>query len=96
MEKQNGKMRLCIDPKDLNKEIKREHFQIPTKEEILGKLANTTCFSKMDAAAGFHQIRLDRESSKLTTFNTPFGRYRYFRLPMGICSAPEVFHKTVH
>ena len=31
VEKQNGKMRLCIDPKDLNKEIKREHFQIPTR-----------------------------------------------------------------
>ena len=95
-EKSNGKMRLCIDPKDLNKEIKREHFQIPTKEEILGKLANASCFSKLDATAGFHQIRLDRPSSLLTTFNTPYGRYRYLRLPMGICSAPEVFHKTVH
>ena len=95
-EKSNGKMRLCIDPKDLNKEIKREHFQIPTKEETLGKLANASCFSKLDATAGFHQIRLDRPSSLLTTFNTPYGRYRYLRLPMGICSAPEVFHKTVH
>ena len=32
----------------------------------------------------------------MTSFNTPFGRYRYFRLPMGICSAPEVFHKTAY
>ena len=95
-EKSNGKMRLCIDPKELNKEIKLEHFQIPTKEEILGKLANASCFSKLDAPAGFHQIRLDRPSSLLTTFNTPYGRYRYLRLPMGICSAPDVFHKTVH
>ena len=44
-EKSNGRMRLCIDPKDLNKEIKREHFQIPMKEGIIGKLANATCFS---------------------------------------------------
>ncbi|KAK2143360.1 hypothetical protein NP493_4554g00000 [Ridgeia piscesae] len=96
VEKANGQMRLCIDPKDLNKEIKREHFQIPTKEEILGKLENAKYFSKMDATAGFHQIQLDKKSSMLTTFNTPFGRYRYLRLPMGICSAPEVFHKTMH
>ena len=81
-------MRLCIDPKDLNKEIKREHFQIPTKEYILGKLANASCFSILDATAGFHQIRLDRPSSLLTTFNTPYGRYRYLILPMGICTAP--------
>ena len=66
---------MCRDPKDLNKEIKREHFQIPTTE-----LANVTCLSKLDATAGFHQIKLDRPSSLLTTFNTPF--------------ALEVFHKT--
>ena len=95
-EKSNGKVRLCIDPKDLNKEIKREHFQIPTKEDIIGKLENASCFSKVDAAAGFNQIRLARPSSLLTTFNTPYGRYRYLILPMGICSAPELFHKTVH
>ena len=96
VEKSNGQMRLCIDPKDLNKVVKREHFQIPTKEEILGKLRDAKWFSKLDATAGFHQIKLDKPSSMLTTFNTPFGRYRYLRLPMGICSAPEVFHKTVH
>ena len=96
VEKANGKMRLCIDPKDLNKQIKREHFQLPTKDEILGSLAGSKWFSKLDATAGFHQIQLDKPSSMLTTFNTPFGRYRYLRLPMGICSAPEVFHKTVH
>ena len=96
VEKSNGQMRLCIDPEDLNKVVKREHFQIPTKEEILGKLRDAKWFSKLDATAGFHQIKLDKPSSMLTTFNTPFGRYRYLRLPMGICSAPEVFHKTVH
>ena len=96
VEKANGKMRLCIDPKDLNKQIKREHFQLPTKDEILGSLAGSKWFSKLDATAGFHQIQLDKPSSMLTTFNTPFGRYRYLRLPMGICSAPEVFHKNAH
>ena len=58
VEKANGQMRLCIDPKDLNKVVKREHFQIPTKEEILGKLRDAKWFSKLDATAGFHQIRV--------------------------------------
>ena len=95
-EKKNGQIRLCIDPKDPNKAIKREHFQLPTKEEILSKLTGAKFFFKMDATAGFHQITLDEKSSLMTTFNTPFGRYRYLRLPMGICSAPEVFHKNVY
>lgn len=38
---------------------------------------------------------LDEESAKLCTFNTPFGRHCFLRLPFGICSAPEVFHRTV-
>ena len=50
----------------------------------------------MDETAGFHQITLDENSSLITTFNIPFGRYKYLRLPMGICSAPEVFHKNVY
>ena len=43
----------------------------------------------------FWQIKLDQASAKLCTFNTPFGRYCYQRLPFGICSAPEYFHRTV-
>jgi len=44
---------------------------------------------------GFWVVKLDEESSLKTTFNTPFGRYKYLRLPFGIFSAPEVFQKKV-
>ena len=52
-------------------------------------------FSTVDATSGFLQLCLDESSSKLTTFATPFGRWRFLRLPFGISSAPEVFHRTV-
>ncbi len=95
VEKSNGKLRVCLDPKDLNQYIKREHCQIPTPAEVTSEMAGATWFSKLDASSGFWQIPLDDESARLTTFNTPFGRYCYRRLPFGIASAPEVFHKTV-
>src|SRR5215469_9467189 len=44
---------------------------------------------------GFWQIPLDEESSRLLTFNTPFGRYSFTRLAFGISSAPEVFQKRM-
>ena len=44
---------------------------------------------------GFWQVKLDEESSRLCTFNSPFGRYSFCRLPFGISSAPEVFEKKV-
>uniref|UniRef100_A0A3P9HQ00 Gypsy retrotransposon integrase-like protein 1 n=1 Tax=Oryzias latipes TaxID=8090 RepID=A0A3P9HQ00_ORYLA len=88
--------RTCLDPRDLNKAIRREHFKLPTREEIMAQFAGAKWFSKLDASSGFWQLRLDEESSKLCTFNTPEGRYRFLRLPYGIRSAPEVYHKTIH
>lgn len=90
--------RTCLDPRDLNKAIRREHFKLPTREEIMAQFAGATWFSKLDASetSGFWQMRLDEENSRLCTFNTPEGRYRFICLPYGILSAPEVYHKTIH
>ncbi|GAA6101343.1 uncharacterized protein K02A2.6-like [Tachysurus ichikawai] len=85
-------LRVCLDPKDLNENIKREHYQIPKREEILSDMAGAKYFSKLDTSHGFWQLKLDPESSRYTTFNTPFGHYCFLRLPFGIKSAPEIFH----
>ena len=50
----------------------------------------------MDVRNGFWHASLDKESSYLTTFQTPFGRYRWKRMPFGISSAPEVFQRKIH
>lgn len=94
--KPNGSLRVCLDPTELNRCIKREHFTLPTATEIFSKLANSTVFTTLDATSGFLQLELDEESSYLTTFATPYGRYRFLRLPYGISSAPEVFHRTIN
>ena len=96
VEKPDGKLRLCLDPRNLNKAIKREHYQLPTFDEISTRISGATLFSKLDANHGYWQIPLDEESSLLTTMNTPFGRYRFKRLPFGIHSAQEVFHKRIN
>lgn len=93
--KKNGDLRLCLDPRDLNKYIRRQHFKLPTREEVMARFHKAKVFSKIDAADGFFQLKLDEQSRKLTTFNTPFARYCYNRLPNGISSAPEVFHKKI-
>lgn len=75
--------------------MKRERYVLPTAEEITAKLSGTTMFTSLDAASGFWQIPLHPESSKLTTFITPFGRYAFKRLPFGITSAPEIFQRKM-
>lgn len=91
----NDKIRICLDPKDLNKEIKREHHPMRTIEEVATEIPGSKIFSTLDAKSGFLQIVLDEASSYLTTFNTPVGRYRWLRLPFGISCAPEVYQRIM-
>ena len=62
-----------------------------TIEEVVADLPQAKVFSVLDATSGYWQVKLDEASSKLCIFNTPFGRYRFTRLPFGIKSAPVVF-----
>ena len=75
------KLRVCIDPRDLNRAIKAPKYQMSTGDEVLPKLSKAKVFTVLDAKDGFHQVKLDNESSLLTTFWTPIGRYRYLRTP---------------
>lgn len=92
--KSNGDLRICLDPKELNEYIKREHFRLPTLDEIVSNISGSKYFSTLDASCGFWQVKLCE--TDLCTFNTPFGRYKFLRMPYGICSASEVFHKKIY
>ena len=89
--KANGKLRICLDPKDLNAAIKRDHYKTPTVEEITHKLAGSRKFTKLDGTSSYLCIILDYESSLLTTFNMPWGRYRFIRLPFGLACSQDIF-----
>ena len=90
-EKTDGKLRLCLDTSDLNKALKREHYPSRTTEEVNHKFVNAKLFTKLDAKNGYWNVKLDEESSFLTTFNTPFGRYRFLRLPFGLKVSQDIF-----
>ncbi|XP_063370221.1 uncharacterized protein LOC134658469 [Cydia amplana] len=95
VKKANGDLRICLDPRDLNKAIRREHFKLPTLDEITTKLSGAKYFSTLDAKHSFWQVRLHDDSTDLCTFNTVFGRYKFLRMPFGISSASEIFHKRL-
>ena len=93
--KLGGSLRICLDPTELNKCLKSEHYVLPTASEIFSKLSDSRVFTTLDATSGFMQLELDEESSLLTTFTTPFGRYKFCRLPYGVKTASEVYHRTM-
>ncbi|XP_075556585.1 uncharacterized protein LOC142588643 [Dermacentor variabilis] len=93
--KGDGSYRLYVDLTQLNKVVLRERHILPTVEQVLGLLGDATVFTKLDATASFHQVKLSEDSQELTTLITPYGRYCFFRLPFGITSAPEYFQKQM-
>lgn len=93
--KRSGDVRICVDLKQLNKAVCREHYTLPSLDDVAPKLKNSKLFSKLDAASGFWQIPLAEPSQLLTTFMTPYGRYAFRRMPFGITSAPEIFQRKM-
>jgi hypothetical protein len=90
--KKDGSIQLCVDLRMLNKLVKRpKNPQRSPWEVVRTILTGCRHFATFDAFKGHHQVELDPESRKLTTFHTPFGRYRYVRLAMGLSSAGDVF-----
>ena len=93
--KASGGLRVCLDPRSLNQCIKRTYHKTPTLEEITNCLSGSKVFSKLDAKHGYWSIKLDEESSKLTTFNSPIGRFRFKRLPFGLNISQDAFQQCM-
>lgn len=93
--KANKSLRICIDPQPLNESLMREHYKLPTIEDVLPCFNKAKIFTKLDIKEAFWHIKLDEESSKLTTMLTPFGRYRWARLPFGLKVSSEIFQKRL-
>ena len=93
--KRNGDIRICIDPQALNLALKREMHPLPIIEDVLPELSSARVFSKFDLRSGYWHCILDEASSRLTTFQTPFGRYKWNRLPFGLAVSSEIFQKRL-
>lgn len=90
-------IQLWGDIRKANQAVMRERYPIPTVEEILQDLNQSTVFSKLDIKLAYHQIELDPKSRHSTTFMTHKGMYRYKRLMFGVsCNyAPEMYNKII-
>ena len=91
--KKDGTPRRTVDFQKLNAQCKRETHHTLAPFDMVSSIPCHRFKSTVDAHWGFHQVELDNESRKLTTFITPWGRYQYCRTPMGHCAAPDAYTK---
>ena len=94
--KDNGGIRICGDFTSLNRWIIRPTFDAPTPFQAVRTIPpGMKFFTVIDALKGYHQVLLDDESSAMTTFSTPFGRYKYNRLPFGVSLAGDDYGRRL-
>ncbi|VBB35116.1 unnamed protein product, partial [Acanthocheilonema viteae] len=94
--KQNEEIRICGDFKTtLNEVIPRDHYTIPSLDSLLVKLSGSSLFSVIDLKDAFNQIPIEEDSQSLLTIGTPYGYYKYTRLPFGLSVAPNLFQRVM-
>ena len=96
LKKPNGKLRICIDLTQLNKDTKREFYELPSVDDTLVQLGNGCKYmAKLDANSGYWQLPMDAESQLKCTFTKPFGRFCPTRGPFGLTSLLEIFNRKM-
>ena len=93
--KKDGRPRRTVDFQQLNQQCLREPNHCESPFHAARKVPENTWKSVVDAVDGYHSVAIDEESSKLTTFITPWGRFRYLRFPQGHCAAGDAFNGRV-
>ncbi|KJZ68492.1 hypothetical protein HIM_12118 [Hirsutella minnesotensis 3608] len=94
--KKDGKLRFCVDFRELNQLTKKDRYPIPLISETLDRIAKAKIFTKLDIRQAFHRIRLEPDSVELTAFRTRYGQFHYKVLPFGLCNRPSTFQRFIN
>jgi hypothetical protein len=74
----------------LKKVIRRKQYLLPIITDILRKCSGYKFYTKLDVSMQYYTFELDKESQDLCTIVTPFGKYKYLRLPMGLKCSQDI------
>ena len=89
------KLRICLDPRDLNQALEREPYHTHSVDEITAKLQGMTVFTIVDFKKGYWMVVLHPDSRKFSCMVLPFGRFQWTRLPMGRVIAQDIFQSKL-
>ena len=94
--KKDGRIHWISDFQGLDKYLRQKVYPLPRIGNILANHTGYQYLSKIDISMQYYMFKLDEESCNLCTIVTPFGLYRYARLPMGVLESPDIAQGDCH
>ena len=92
--KESNDARLCVDLTRLNQYVRRGAHPVLTSQEAVSSVTEgSRWFTVLDAKAGYWQVEIAEEDQELTTFITPWGRYKFLRAPMGLSTSGDEYNR---
>nr|XP_034909787.1 uncharacterized protein LOC118045297 [Populus alba] len=93
--KKEGKIRVCVDFRDLNKASPKDDFPLPHIDILVDNAARNSTYSFMDGFSGYNQINMAIEDRAKTTFVTPWGTYCYKVMPFSLKKAGATYQRAM-
>ncbi|UYV81526.1 K02A2.6-like [Cordylochernes scorpioides] len=91
VKKKSGQIRICLDPRKLNQALVRRHFQTPAPSELLHQIPKADYYTVLDVKSAYWHVPVANECRDLLVMATPFGKFRYNRLPFGLNISAQIF-----
>ena len=96
VKKKTGEARICCDFRRLNAKTIKDRYPLPRIDDLLDQLSEAKCYTTLDMAQGYWQIRVGEESIEKTGFVTPDGHFEWLRMPFGLCNGGAVFQRVMN
>jgi len=93
--KKEGKIRVCVDFKHLNRASPKDNFPLPHIDMLVDNAARSSTYSFMDGFSGYNQIKMAQEDKEKTTFVTPWGTFCYKVMPFGLKNVGATYQRAM-
>jgi len=93
--KKTGEIILCVDLRNVNKVSLKDNYPLPKMDHILQRVVGASRIFLLDGFSGYNQIMVHPDDQEKTTFTTPWGTFKYVKMPFGLKNAGATFQRAM-